>query len=672
MSGLRRKTLVAVGVLAVGVGAWGSTGTSADDRHEDRWWKPPSDVRRMLDQVDARSLERYDRALVGFGTRHTLSVQDDPRRGIGAARDYIKAQFDQIAATSGGRMTVELQSYIQEPASRIPVPTRITNVVATLRGTDPASADRVYVVGAHYDSRVTDVLNATSDAPGANDDGSGHHRRARAGARDGPASDRGHDRLRRLRRRGAGPVRLQPLRRARAGRRLEHPGRPEHGHHRQPGRRQRRPRPAHDPAVLRGRPDERDARSRPRGGSRSAARTTASRASSRATSRRPARTAPPACASSSSGGATASCAAATRSRSSQRGWPAVRFSEPIENFDHQHQDVRVENGKQFGDLLEFVDFRYLARVTRVVGSSLAALARVAAGAGQRARDHGRSCRTTPSCAGTRTPSPTSSATRSSGATRPSRSGRTARRVGNVTTRTIEGPQQGRLPGRRPRDRPRRQPQPGRVPDPRESVAGSRRVPPTWRHPQPTSEERRLQRQPGRVRLPDVDAERPVHTGGGLADRAPVRGGHRLHRVPVLCQRGSDGPSRAHDRPRVPAARGTGYEHERLRAGRLPGGHRREHRADAARHLPVRAEATWTLARSRSLITGPQGGPTRARAARASGADRPGSTRDRSGSGSEPESNRLGGRPRPPSEGGPASARAAAAQTSSASFPTTRR
>lgn len=59
----------------------------------------------------------------------------------------------------------------------------------------------------------------------------------------------------------------------------------------------------------------------------------------------------------------------------ERGWPAVRFTEPHENYDHQHQDVRVEDGKQFGDLLEFVDFNYLARVTRVVGSSLSALAR---------------------------------------------------------------------------------------------------------------------------------------------------------------------------------------------------------------------------------------------------------------------------------------------------------
>jgi Zn-dependent M28 family amino/carboxypeptidase len=70
-------------------------------------------------------------------------------------------------------MTVELQSYVQEPANRIPTATTITNVVATLHGTDPTAADRVYVVGAHYDSRRSDVLDATRDAPGADDDGSG-------------------------------------------------------------------------------------------------------------------------------------------------------------------------------------------------------------------------------------------------------------------------------------------------------------------------------------------------------------------------------------------------------------------------------------------------------------------------------------------------------------------
>jgi Peptidase family M28 len=127
----------------------------------------------MLQDVSAASLERYDAGLVSFGTRHTLSTQDDPNRGIGAARDWIKSEFEKSAAMSGGRMTVELDSYIQQPVSRVPAPTRITNVVATLRGTDASAADRIYVVSAHYDSRVSDVLNGTSDAPGANDDASG-------------------------------------------------------------------------------------------------------------------------------------------------------------------------------------------------------------------------------------------------------------------------------------------------------------------------------------------------------------------------------------------------------------------------------------------------------------------------------------------------------------------
>src|SRR4051812_34224766 len=174
MSSTHRLALAGAAILtAASLGAASPGSAARDHDRVQGWWKPPADVRRALAEVDARSLERYDRALVGFGTRHTLSVQDDPTRGIGAARDYIKREFERAAARSGGRMTVELQSYVQPPASRIPDPTVITNVVATLRGTDPAAADRVYVVGAHYDSRVTDVLNATSDAPGANDDGSG-------------------------------------------------------------------------------------------------------------------------------------------------------------------------------------------------------------------------------------------------------------------------------------------------------------------------------------------------------------------------------------------------------------------------------------------------------------------------------------------------------------------
>jgi hypothetical protein len=134
-------------VAVVGSPATGHPG--GGDRPPD-WWRPPRDVRAMLDEVSSKSLEGYDRALVGFGTRHTLSTQTDPNRGIGAARDWIKSEFEKSAATSGGRMTVALDSYVQPAGTtRIDVDTTITNVYATLKGTDPTSADRVYVVGGH-------------------------------------------------------------------------------------------------------------------------------------------------------------------------------------------------------------------------------------------------------------------------------------------------------------------------------------------------------------------------------------------------------------------------------------------------------------------------------------------------------------------------------------------
>ena len=132
---------------------------------------PDRELSQVLRELDQRRVEASVLRLAAFGTRHTLSSQDDPVRGIGAARDWINAQFQGYAAASGGRMTVALQSFVQPAGSRIPTPTTITNVIATLRGT--TSPDRVYVVSGHYDSRVTDVLDATSDAPGADDDASG-------------------------------------------------------------------------------------------------------------------------------------------------------------------------------------------------------------------------------------------------------------------------------------------------------------------------------------------------------------------------------------------------------------------------------------------------------------------------------------------------------------------
>jgi Peptidase family M28 len=130
-------------------------------------------IANIVREIDAKNIERTIRQLVAFGTRNTLSEQSDPKRGIGAARDWLYAEFLKVAETSGGRMTVEKQSFEQPKAQRIPQPTILTNIVATLKGTQPESADRVYVVSGHYDSMCTSPTDAKCDAPGANDDASG-------------------------------------------------------------------------------------------------------------------------------------------------------------------------------------------------------------------------------------------------------------------------------------------------------------------------------------------------------------------------------------------------------------------------------------------------------------------------------------------------------------------
>lgn len=134
---------------------------------------PTAELRGMLAQIDPQRVDAIITKLVSFGTRHTLSSQTDPARGIGAARDWLAAEMRAIAqgARRGTNVTITVPSYIQPPASRIPAPTNISDVVATIRGaSDP---NRVYVITGHYDSRVTDIMNFTDDAPGADDDASG-------------------------------------------------------------------------------------------------------------------------------------------------------------------------------------------------------------------------------------------------------------------------------------------------------------------------------------------------------------------------------------------------------------------------------------------------------------------------------------------------------------------
>jgi hypothetical protein len=133
--------------------------------------EPDAELTKALSEIDPARIKAIIEKLVSFGTRHTLSNQTDPNRGIGAARDWIASQMQGFAAASNGQMTVTVPSYIQGVAERISFPVRISNIVATLKGSTNPS--RVYVVSGHYDSRITDVMNFVDDAPGADDDASG-------------------------------------------------------------------------------------------------------------------------------------------------------------------------------------------------------------------------------------------------------------------------------------------------------------------------------------------------------------------------------------------------------------------------------------------------------------------------------------------------------------------
>ncbi|MEQ8411941.1 MAG: M28 family peptidase [Erythrobacter sp.] len=124
------------------------------------------------DEVSEQRLRADMDTIVGFGTRHTLSAQDDPERGVGAAVNWALDEFRRIGAECDGCLDVQAVGKVVEPdGRRIPQPTLIRNAVAIQSGTE--RPDEVIIVQAHYDSRVSDPLNATDDAPGANDDGSG-------------------------------------------------------------------------------------------------------------------------------------------------------------------------------------------------------------------------------------------------------------------------------------------------------------------------------------------------------------------------------------------------------------------------------------------------------------------------------------------------------------------
>lgn len=333
--------------------------------------KPNADVGKMLKEVSAKNIENSIRRLVSFGTRNTLSEQDNPARGIGAARDWIFAEFQKISGECGDCLTVEKQTFLQPKANRIPEPTNLTNVVATLKGTtDP---ERIYVVSGHYDSMCTSPTDAKCDAPGANDDASGtaaviemarvmSKRKfdativfmAVAGEEQGLLGAAYFAEQAKINRTNIEAMFTNDI--------IGGVTSFKNAANRQSVRVFSEGVPSNETEA------EANTRRGTGGENDSASRQLARFIKETADSYSPKFSVQ---------------MIYRRDRYLrggdhipfvERGFAAVRFTEPNEDYDHQHQNVRTENGKFYGDTIEFVDFEYVANVTRINAASLARMA----------------------------------------------------------------------------------------------------------------------------------------------------------------------------------------------------------------------------------------------------------------------------------------------------------
>ncbi len=375
------------GGLAAGAGRAAPAGSTRSARPIATAPADPAIARAFAD-VSAAHIRQTVTALVGFHTRNTLSSMDTdlpPNTGVTAAAKWIEQQFTAISDACHGCLEVKTDTFTEPgdaaPRSRVKVPTTITNVYAILRGNDPAQAGRMYLVTGHYDSRRTDVMDSHGFSPGANDDASGtavsiecarvlsRHRWpstlvfvAVAGEEQGLL---GSAHLAKLAKDQGWPLAgvlnndivggdttpgdtLQDKTRIRVfSQGIPATATPEEIKHTLalglesdgPSRELARAvtgvgRTYFHTGVFRPVPEFRLDRFL-RGGDHLSF--------------------------------------------NQQGFAAVRFTEWRENFDHQHQDVRLQNGaqgkgKQYGDLLQFVDFNYVANVARLNAATLATLA----------------------------------------------------------------------------------------------------------------------------------------------------------------------------------------------------------------------------------------------------------------------------------------------------------
>jgi hypothetical protein len=368
-----RLTKLSAALLFAGAASVQAAAVSAEASSSDRPLPArQAEIDAIVKEISPQRIQAYVNKLVSFGTRHTMSDTVSDTRGIGAARRWIKSEMERCGA---GRLEVRFDGHLHPVDNRINRPTEIVNVVATLPGSQPASKDRMYVVSGHYDSRVTDVMNTSADAPGANDDASGtaaviemacvmarHKFDSTLVFMTVAAEEQGLY--------GSGDF----AKKARANK-LNIAGMLNNdiigSSHDEQGKQDN----AHVRLFAEGVPPLKEAPSPElrtllvTGGENDSI----TRQLARHVKETGERYVP---------GFTVDIIyrrdrylrGGDHSPFLDAGYAAVRFTEPAEDFRHQHQDLRLENGVKIGDLTEFVDPDYVAQVARVNAASLASLA----------------------------------------------------------------------------------------------------------------------------------------------------------------------------------------------------------------------------------------------------------------------------------------------------------
>ena len=339
---------------------------------------PPGDrnprIAEIVGQVSPVRIEANIRKLVSFGTRNSLSDTTSETRGVGAARRWIKAELERCSKEAGGRLEVAFDEHLTEAGARGPRPTNFVTVVATLRGDQAESRERLYVVSGHYDSMPSSPVDPDQDAPGANDDASGtavsmelacvmaRHRfdatlvfMAVAGEEQGLLG--AGEWAKNARAKGLDVAGMFTNDIVGNTRGLD--GKVERGRVRLF---------AQGVPPLATLPEDVLAALRTGGENDLPTRQLARFVKERAERHVPGMKVD---------------VIWRRDRYLRggdhfpfldAGYAALRFTEPSEDWRHQHQDVRLVDGVQYGDLPEFVDFAYVADVARVNASALAALA----------------------------------------------------------------------------------------------------------------------------------------------------------------------------------------------------------------------------------------------------------------------------------------------------------